>query len=114
MGEARRLLADGRTADADARLTEALRLDPKSGAALAMLGYVRMAERRLDEAAQVEHAALAADPREARAHWALAQLARAQGDEPAARRHFQAFARLAPRSYDAWRIREQLAGRPLE
>jgi len=114
VGEARRLLADGRTADADARLTEALRLDPKSGAALATLGYVRMAERRLDEAAQVERAALAADPGQARAHWALAQLARAQGDEPAARRHFQAFARLAPRSYDAWRIREQLAGRPLE
>ena len=114
VGEARRLLADGRTADADARLTEALRLDPKSGAALATLGYVRMAERRLDEAAQVEHAALAADPREARAHWALAQLARAQGDEPAARRHLQAFARLAPRSYDAWRVREELAGRTIE
>ena len=79
-----------------------------------MLGYVRMAERRLDEAAQVEHAALAADPREARAHWALAQLARAQGDEPAARRHLQAFARLAPRSYDAWRVREELAGRTIE
>ncbi|HTO13706.1 MAG TPA: tetratricopeptide repeat protein [Candidatus Binatia bacterium] len=111
VGEARRLLAEGRTADADARLAEALKLDPKSGSALATLGYVRIAERRFDEAERLEEAALAADPREARAHWALAQLARARGDEPAARRHFQAFVRLAPRSYDAWRVREELAGR---
>jgi len=114
VGEARRLLAGGRTGEADARLAEALKLDPKSGSALAALGYVRMAEGRLDEAARVEEAALAADPREARAHWALARLARARGDEPAARRHLQAFARLAPRSYDAWRVREELAGRTVE
>jgi len=30
-------------------------------------------------------------------------------DEPQARRHLEAFARLAPRSYDAWRVREELA-----
>jgi tetratricopeptide (TPR) repeat protein len=70
---------------------------------------VRMAERRLDEAVQAEEAALAANPREARAHWALAQIARSRGDHATARTHLQAFVRSAPRSYDAWRTREELA-----
>ena len=55
-----------------------------------------MAERRLDEAVQAQQAALAADPRYARAHWALAQLARARGDEGAAREHLRAYVKLAP------------------
>jgi tetratricopeptide (TPR) repeat protein len=112
--EARRLLADGRVDEAEEQVTAALELDPKSASALSLLGYVRMAERRLDDAARAEEAALSADPAEARAHWALAQIARARGDEPGARRHLQAFVRLAPRTYDAWRAREELAGRQLE
>ena len=80
-----------------------------STATLSMLGYVRMVEGRLDEAVRAEESALAADPAHARAHWALAQIARARRDEPQARRHLEAFARLAPRSYDAWRVREELA-----
>jgi Tfp pilus assembly protein PilF len=60
-------------------------------------------------AVRAEEEALAIDPRHARAHWALAHIARARGDEPAARRHLQAFARLAPRSYDAWQVRQTLA-----
>ncbi len=103
---ARRLLAEGRVAEAGEQLAGALKLDPRSVAALTTLGYVRLAERRLDEAVQAEEEALAIDPRQARAHWALAQIARARGDEPAARRHLQAFARLSPRSYEAWQIRE--------
>ena len=39
---------------------------------------------------------------------ALAHIARARGDEPAARRHLQAFARLAPRTYEAWQVREAM------
>ncbi|HET7342918.1 MAG TPA: sulfotransferase, partial [Methylomirabilota bacterium] len=70
---------------------------------------VRIAEGRLDEAAAAEQAALAADPRQARAHWALAELAHRRGDPAAERRERQEFARLAPRSYDAWRVREALA-----
>ena len=80
-----------------------------SAPALSMLGYVRMVEGRLDEAVRAEESALSADPAHARAHWALAQIARARRDEPQARRHLEAFARLAPRSYDAWRVREELA-----
>jgi tetratricopeptide (TPR) repeat protein len=110
VGEARRLLSEGRVADADARLAEALRLDARSAEALVMVGYVRIAEGRLDEATRSAEAALAADPRQARAHWALAEVARRRGDAEAERRHREAFARLAPRSYDAWRVREARAG----
>jgi tetratricopeptide (TPR) repeat protein len=106
---ARRLLAEGRPAEAGAELAAALKLDPRSATVLTMLGYVRLAERRFDEAVRAEEEALAIDPRHARAHWALAHIARARGDEPAATRHLQAFARLAPRSYDAWQVRQTLA-----
>ena len=109
VGEAQRLLAAGRVPEADAQVTEALKLDAASAPALSMLGYVRMVEGRLDEAVRAEESALSADPAHARAHWALAQIARARRDEPQARRHLEAFARLAPRSYDAWRVREELA-----
>jgi tetratricopeptide (TPR) repeat protein len=109
---ARRLLAEGRPAEANQELQAALKLDPRSAGVLSLLGYVRMAEQRLDEAVRAEEAALAIDPGHARAHWALAHIARVRGDEPAARRHLQAFARLVPRSYDAWQVREALAQSP--
>jgi tetratricopeptide (TPR) repeat protein len=105
---ARRMLADGRTAEADQELAAALKLDARHADALATLGYVRIAEGRLDEAVRAEEQALATDPRHARAHWALAHIARARGDETTARRHFETFSRLAPRTYDAWQVREAL------
>ena len=108
---ARELLAEGRTAEAGEELAAALKLDPRSAATLTTLGYVRMVERRFDEAVRAEEAALAVDPRHAPAHRALAQIARARGDEPAFRRHLEAFARLAPRSYDAWQVRQAHARR---
>jgi tetratricopeptide (TPR) repeat protein len=107
---ARRHLAEGRMVDAADELAGALKLDPRHADALATLGYVRLAEGRLDEATRAEEEALAADPGHARAHWALAHIARARGDEAAARRHLEAFARLAPRTYDAWQVRETLRG----
>ncbi|HEU5195267.1 MAG TPA: hypothetical protein VFW70_11060 [Methylomirabilota bacterium] len=109
VADGQRLLAAGRIPDADDRLGEALRLDATSAPALAMLAYVRMAEGRLDEARKAAESALASDPKFARAEWALAEIARARGDESAARHHRESFARLAPRSYDAWRVREELA-----
>ena len=108
---ARRLLAENRTAAAGEELAAALKLDARSVTALTTLGYVRMVEGRFDEAARAEEAALAVDPRHAGAHLALAQIARARGDEPAARRHLEAFAKLSPRSYDAWQVREAFADR---
>jgi tetratricopeptide (TPR) repeat protein len=103
-----RQVSAGRTAEAESEVAAALRLDPRSAAALSAQGYVRMAERRLDEAMQAQQAALAADPRYARAHWALAQLARARGDEGTAREHLRAFVKLSPRSYEAWQARQEL------
>jgi tetratricopeptide (TPR) repeat protein len=109
---ARRLLAEGRPGAASEELQAALKLEPRSAAVLSLLGYVRLAEHRLDEAIRAEEEALAIDPDHARAHWALAHIAQVRGDESAARRHLQAFARLSPRSYDAWQVREALARSP--
>jgi len=106
---ARQLLAAGRTSEADQELTAALKLEPRNVRTLITLGYVRMVQRRSDEAVRAVEEALAIDPREAAAHRALAQIAQARGDEAAVRRHLQAFARLAPRAYEAWQVREMLA-----
>ena len=106
---ARRLLAAGRLAEAGEELAAALKLDPRSVPALTTLGYVRLAERRYDEAVRAEQEALAIDARHARAYWALAHIARARGDEPGARQYLKSFARLAPRSYEAWQLREAVA-----
>jgi tetratricopeptide (TPR) repeat protein len=109
---ARRLLAEGRTVEASEELAAALKLDPGSVPALTTLGYVRLVERRLEEAVRAVEAALAIDPGYAQAHRALAHIARARGDEPAERRHLQAFARLAPRTYEAWQLREAVGPPP--
>jgi tetratricopeptide (TPR) repeat protein len=106
---ARRFLAEGKTAEASEELAAALKLDPRNVTALTTLAYVRMVERRFDEATRAARDALAVDSRHAAAHRALAQIARARGDEPSARQHWQAFARLAPRTYEAWQVREALS-----
>jgi tetratricopeptide (TPR) repeat protein len=106
---ARRLLASNRTAEAGEELALALRLDPRNVTVLTTFGYVRMVERRFEEAARIEETALAIDPHHAPAHRALAHIARARGDELAFRGHLETFAKLSPRSYDAWQAREILA-----
>jgi tetratricopeptide (TPR) repeat protein len=108
---ARQRLAEGRMDAAGEELAAALKLDPRSVTSLTTLSYVRLVERRYDEGVRAAEEALAIDPRSAAAHRALAQIARARGDEPAARRHLEAFARLAPRSYEAWQVRETLSAR---
>jgi tetratricopeptide (TPR) repeat protein len=109
LAAARGQLAHGRTAEAGDEVTAALQLDARNALTLSTLGFVRLAERRLDEATRAEEEALALDPRLAQAHWALALIARARGDEAGVRRHLATFARLAPGSYEAWRAREALA-----
>jgi tetratricopeptide (TPR) repeat protein len=109
--QARRRLAAGQVAGAADEVTAALKLDPRHVEALATLVYVRMAESRLADAVRVAAETLAIDPRHARTHWALAQVARARGDEQAARRHLQDFARFAPRTYEAWQVRQAGPGR---
>jgi tetratricopeptide (TPR) repeat protein len=109
---ARRLLAEGRTTEADTELSAALKLDPRNALVWSTLGFVRMIERRFDEARRAEEEALAIDPGHAQAHWALAQIARARGDELTARRHLETVTRLAPRTYEAWQVREALGAHP--
>ena len=109
MRTARRLLAEGRRVEAGEERAAGLKLDPRSATALTTLAYVRLVEHRLDDAVRAVEDALAIDPGYAQAHRALALIARARGDEPAARQHLQAFARLAPRTYEAWQVREAVA-----
>src|SRR4030095_1875083 len=85
VADGQRLLAAGRIPDADDRLGAALRLDASSAPALRMLGAVRRAGGRLDEAKKAAESALASDPKFARAEWALAEIARARGAASAAR-----------------------------
>ena len=105
---ARQLLAAGRTAEAAEEVSGALKLDARNPQVFSTLGFVRMAERRFDEAVRAEDEALALAPRHAEAHWALAHISRARGDEAAARRHLETFARLVPGTYEAWQAREAL------
>jgi len=105
---ARRLLAEGRAAEAGEEVSAARALDPRNALVLSTLGFVRMVERRFDEAGRAAQEALAIDPRHAHAHLALAQIARARGDEPTARRHLEIFARLVPRTYEGWQARQTL------
>lgn len=111
LAAARRRLAEGRIPEANDEIGAALKLDPRNALTFSTLGFVRLAERKLDEATRAEQEALGLDPRQAEAHWALALIARARGDEAGVRRHLETFARLVPGSYEAWRAREALAGR---
>jgi tetratricopeptide (TPR) repeat protein len=109
---AQRLRSAGQRPQAQAELEAALRLDPRSATALTAVGFGHLADNRLDEAARALQAAVAADPRLAAPRFYLAHLARARGDAAATRTHLQEFIRLSPRSYEAWRARQELATLP--
>ncbi len=106
---ARELQRAGRSSEAITELTAALQLDPRNARARSDLGYVYFHLGRLDEAQAEQRRALALDPRLAAAHYALAEIDDQRGDRAAARRPFQDFVRLEPRSYLAWRVRQTLA-----
>jgi tetratricopeptide (TPR) repeat protein len=108
--DAGRLAADGRLEEAVARARAALELEPRSARAHGELGQLYFAMGRLDEALVEQQSALRADPTFARAHYSLAEVYRRRGDAAAARRQLETYARLEPRSYAAWRIREELRG----
>jgi tetratricopeptide (TPR) repeat protein len=109
---AHRLRRSALKQQADAELEAALRLDPRSAAALTAVGFGRLSENRVEEAARALQAAADADPRLAAPRFYLAQIARARGDIATMRVHLNDFIRLSPRSYEAWRARVELSKLP--
>ncbi len=109
---AHRLRGEGQGPQADGELEAALRLDPRSAPALTALAFGRLSDNRVDDATRLLQAAVQADPALAAPHFYLAEMARARGDLPAMRTHLVDFIRLSPRSYEAWRARQELARLP--
>jgi len=111
-GRGRALLREGRAATAVSELEAAVTLDPVDARARAALGHAYAALGRLDDAISTYRAALAINPNVAAAHYGLALVDDRRGNTAAARRHFETFVRLEPRSYAAWQVRQRLGDRP--
>jgi Flp pilus assembly protein TadD len=107
----RALLREQRATDAVREFAAALTLDPRDARARSGLAFAYALSGRFDDAAVAQHAALEVDPRLAAAHYGLALLDERRGDQAAARRRFDTFVRLEPRSYAAWQVRQRLVGR---
>jgi Flp pilus assembly protein TadD len=91
--------------------TAALALDATDARSQSGLAYAYALNGRFEEAAAAQQAALRLDPRLASAHYGLAVLAERRGDAVGARRRYDAFVKLEPRSYAAWQVRQRFAGR---
>jgi tetratricopeptide (TPR) repeat protein len=109
---ARRLRSAGQAQQADAELEAAFRLDPRSAPVLSAVGFGHLSDNRLEAAATAFHLAIEMDPSLAAPHFYLAHLARTRGDVSAMRTHLEQFIRRSPRSYEAWRARQELARLP--
>ncbi len=106
----RALLRERHGAEAAREFAAALSLDAADARAQSGLAYAYALTGRFDDATAAQHAALRLDPRLASAHYGLALLDERRGDTAAARRRFDAFVRLEPRSYTAWQVRKRLVG----
>ena len=94
---ARALLDAGRTADAAAEFTEALRIDPRYAEPYNNLGVLHAAARRFAQAERHFLTALSLDPGYAQAHNNLGIALLRQDRVPEALRHLQAAVSIAPR-----------------
>jgi tetratricopeptide (TPR) repeat protein len=111
----RRAMQFNREGNPEAALAEtkaALELDPRSARARGSLGDIYFRQGLLGEALTQQRAALAIDPHFADAHYRLALIHQRRAEYAAARRHFEEFVRLEPRSYLAWKAREELGRLP--
>jgi Tfp pilus assembly protein PilF len=100
-----------REGDSEAALAEtkaALRLDPRNASAMGSLGNIYFRRGLVGEALTQQRAALAIDPHFADAHYRLALIHQHRAEYRAARKHFEEYVRLQPRSYLAWKAREAL------
>jgi tetratricopeptide (TPR) repeat protein len=107
----RRAMQFNREGDSEAALAEtkaALRLDPRNASAMGSLGNIYFRRGLVGEALTQQRAALAIDPHFADAHYRLALIHQHRAEYRAARKHFEEYVRLQPRSYLAWKAREAL------
>jgi tetratricopeptide (TPR) repeat protein len=102
----------GRLPEAVAELEAAAGLDPDNAKIRSDLGFVYLYAGRTEDAVRQQRAALDRDPLLAQAHYGLGQALQKGGDGQGARREFAEYARLEPRSYFAWRLREAPATLP--
>ncbi len=100
---------EGRLPEAVAELEGAVALDPDSAKIRSDLGFVYLYAGRVEDALREQRAALARSPRLAQARYGLGLALEKRGDGEAARQAFAEYARLEPRSYLAWRLREASA-----
>jgi tetratricopeptide (TPR) repeat protein len=110
VGRGRALLRERHGPEAAREFAAALALDATDAGAQSGLAYAYALTGRFEDARAAQHTALKLDPRLATAHYGLALLAERGGDTAAARRHYDAFVRLQPRSYAAWQVRQRLVG----
>jgi tetratricopeptide (TPR) repeat protein len=103
---------EGKLPEAVAELEAAVALDPDSARIKSDLGFVYLYAGRVEDAVRSQRAALDREPRLAQAHYGLGLALEKRGEGEAARREFGAYARLEPRSYLAWRLREAPAALP--
>lgn len=97
------LLREGRTEEAAARLSEAVRIKPDYAEASNNLGLALFRLGRLDEAASAYEAALRFEPRQAASHYNLGNTRAVQGRLAEAAEHFRAAVTLDPSDAIAWR-----------
>jgi len=102
----------GRLPEAVAELESASGLDPGNAKIRSDLGFMYLYAGRTEDAVRQQRAALERDPRLAQAHYGLGLALEKSGDGQGARRAFTEYARLEPRSYLAWRLREAPAALP--
>ena len=100
------LNSSGRVPEAVAELEAASGLDPDNAKITSDLGFVYLYAGRTDDAVRLQRAALERNPRLAQAHYGLGLALEKSGDGPGGRRELAEYARLEPRSYLAWRLRE--------
>jgi len=97
----------GRLPEAIAELEAATALDPDNARIKSDLGFLYLYAGRTEDAVRQQRAALALDPRLAQAHYGLGLALEKSGDGAGAHRELAEYARLEPRSYLAWRLREE-------
>ncbi len=103
---------EGKAEAAIAETKAALQLEPRNAKAMGDLGEIYFRRGLLDDALTQQRAALEIDPHFAEAHYRLALIHQRRSQYGAARKHFEEYVRLEPRSYLAWRARQELGALP--